>query len=784
MRLVKIPIGAGINADVDSTTAQDGVAVSLVNCYQDQGKAIRDIPGNEVYATLDESIGGNQNVWQYWSKLHNMLLEVVNGKIWRQVAKDGAWTEITGATLDTSAVPAWTENGTHVFVAANSPIYKISPTSTVALPLGQIVDEDDDDAEFTVAIVTPDVFPNPRVVTLVSDGAASIRYTTDGSTPTASSTLYTGAIAVIATTTLKAIAYDGAGLPSPVASETFTVSPIPVTGFPKITNYAAGTVENNTVQITVMTANPPELITGWCISETSTPPDLNDPKWQATPITKYTNRTGAAGEISIYYWCRIADGRVSPYIATNTVTFAAADTIADPFTIDDVLDTRRSVYVESEALQPKGVTFQVAISITGGEYAISTNGGGAYTNWRTANGTLQPTDQYKVRHLASANNDTETVTTVTVGGQAATFTSRTAALQVPTTVTHLAYLGGFLMAKGVPSTGDSVPGDIMFSDDVENDYFTWEVYNNESNADAVQAMIPAYEQIFNIGTQTVEVSLIESGTNPFSVNKNAFQQHGTMAPNGAAFDGEAIYFPSIAAGIRCIMKLANGSSPVIISKQINSILADVERLDNSIGYTMGFRGQNFYMLDIPTANVTIDEHVFESLTLAYHLQTEEWLIFARWNAEQGIFTSYRGVSYVFIEPWGLSLIGGRDGKLYRLFDDKTVDYTATPVLRHRWRDDHRKTWKLPRTIKLYPIGDGRLPPDIQQCGMYRTRRHEFEYTDLTDAGETKRVLIRTGQVSHGTDNHKIAAYYRYNLRRGQNGLVFNHFSEGVEVTGR
>lgn len=783
MRLVKIPIGPGMNADVDSTTAQDGVAVSLVNCYQDQGKAIRDIPGNEVYATLDEGVGISRDSWPYWSKLHNMFLVVLNGKIWRQVVKDGAWTEITGATLDATAVPAWTENGTHVFLAANSPIYKISPDTDVAEPLGQIVTDDDDDSEFTVAIVTPDVFPNPRVVTLVSDGAASIYYTIDGTAPTSASTLYTGKIAVITTTTLKAIAYDGAGVPSPVVSELFTVNPIPTVGFPKVVNGAVGTVENNTVQILNLAALPAADITGYCITETSAQPLLNDTKWQSTPMTSYTNRTGSAGAANLFFWCRIADGRISPYIFTLPVVFAAADTSANPFTIAEILDTRRSVYIESEALQPQGVTFQVAITITGGEYAISTNGGGAYTNWRTANGTLQPTDQYKVRHLASANNDTETTTTVTVGGQTATFTSRTAALQVPTTVTHLAYLGGFLLAKGVPSTGDSVPGDIMFSDDVENDYFTWEVYNNESNADAVQSMIPAYEQIFNIGTQTVEVALID-GVTPFAVNKNAFQQHGTMAPNGATFDGESIYFPSIAAGIRCVVKLANGSSPTIISKQINSILADVERLDNSIGYTMGFRGQNFYMLDIPTANVTIDEHVFESLTLAYHLQTEEWLIFARWNAGQGVFTSYRGVSYVFIEPWGLSLIGGRDGKLYRLFEDKTVDYTATPVLRHRWRDDHRKTWKLPRTIKLYPIGDGRLPPDQQQCGMYRTRQHEFEYTDLTDAGETKRVLLRTGQVSQGTDNHKIAAYYRYNLRRGESGLVFNHFSEGVEVTGR
>ena len=52
---------------------------------------------------------------------------------------------------------------------------------------------------------------------------ASIRYTLDGSTPTASSTLYSGPISVTATTTVSAIAIASGMTNSPVASATYTI---------------------------------------------------------------------------------------------------------------------------------------------------------------------------------------------------------------------------------------------------------------------------------------------------------------------------------------------------------------------------------------------------------------------------------------------------------------------------------------------------------------------------------------------------------------------------------
>ena len=58
-----------------------------------------------------------------------------------------------------------------------------------------------------------------------STSGATIRYTLDGSTPSETAgTVYSGAVAVNATTTIKAIAYKGGWTDSAIASATYTIS--------------------------------------------------------------------------------------------------------------------------------------------------------------------------------------------------------------------------------------------------------------------------------------------------------------------------------------------------------------------------------------------------------------------------------------------------------------------------------------------------------------------------------------------------------------------------------
>src|SRR5262249_22094829 len=61
-------------------------------------------------------------------------------------------------------------------------------------------------------------------------GGADIYYTTDGSTPTTSSSLYTGAISVATTQTIKAIAVLAGYTDSSVTSAAYTIAGITITG--------------------------------------------------------------------------------------------------------------------------------------------------------------------------------------------------------------------------------------------------------------------------------------------------------------------------------------------------------------------------------------------------------------------------------------------------------------------------------------------------------------------------------------------------------------------------
>lgn len=775
MTLRALPFGKGSNLDVDETSVAQGF-ITLTNAYVDRADAIRTIPGNEEYATL---VAGGGNVYTYPSKNFGVVIAYCDGRIFKQSTFNGVVEEITGAVLSSGVVPAFTEDTDYIFVAANSAIYRIDPTGTTAEALGAIVEEESTTVDFGVAVTEEGAAPNPRLLTLVSDGAKAVYYTVDGSTPSTASTLYTfgSKISIESTLTFKCIAYDGDDNPSDVVTKEYIVEPVDVVN-PQLKTFTVGTVTGNSVVITGIGAVDKSGVTAYCVTEdTEAAPDLNDPKWLATyNNVKYYSRTAAAGTRTLRAWARDAAGNVDSNVILREVAFGAADTAPDAFSFTDVTDTARSVYVESEARTLTGITYDTTITIADGEYAISKNGGLAWTNWRTASGTYSMGDVIKVRHLTSADNETSTVTTLTVGGVDGTFTSTTAATQLPRSVKKLAYMDGYLVAIGQPAEGDSVAGDVMFSDDKANNYAAWEVYNNETNPDVVQNVIEAFGRLYNVGLQTLEVT-VDDGVTPFAANRNAFQPYGTMAPDSVAFDGESIYYITEIAKTRKIVQLRHGATPKIISLPLDLPLEKMTSVADARGFTMGFRGQNFYCLDFPSANIVIDDQQYDSVTLAYHLQKESWIILGKYNADEGIFTQYRGCSCSYVEAWGATLIGGRNGKLYRLVENTTVDYTAGPVLLHRWQNDHRTTWSNPRTIKLYPAGDTRYPPDQHQCGQYRFRRHELSYSDMSDAGEIFRAVMRTGWDDAKKEVGKIAAFYRYNVKRGSNDFVLNKISE-------
>lgn len=104
----------------------------------------------------------------------------------------------------------------------------------------------------------PGTYPISATVAMSSaTSGASIRYTTNGSTPTSTNgTLYTGQVTLATTTTLKAIAYNGT-ISSTMTSGTYTITPYrinvggsAVAPFNADNYYNSGTVSTVTTEVT------------------------------------------------------------------------------------------------------------------------------------------------------------------------------------------------------------------------------------------------------------------------------------------------------------------------------------------------------------------------------------------------------------------------------------------------------------------------------------------------------------------------------------------------------
>lgn len=107
---------------------------------------------------------------------------------------------------------------------------------------------------------------------------------------------------------------------------------------------------------------------------------------------------------------------------TFTSTTLAADTTPDAFPFNDAVDVEVATLVTSNAVAIGGINTASPISVTGGEYSIGCN-----ATFTAAAGTITNGETVCVRHTSAADPNTDTETTLTIGGIASIFTSTTAA---------------------------------------------------------------------------------------------------------------------------------------------------------------------------------------------------------------------------------------------------------------------------------------------------------------------------------------------------------------------
>jgi hypothetical protein len=212
------PVGSGATVSISDDANASGGVIEFLNATA-AGQTI-------TFTTPVIAAGPYQVQMRYKSNTtrgqHTVKIDGVQvGGTVDQYAKTSAYATVTlgSATLATS--------GTHTIVltvtgknSAATEFYLTADTFTftglsgptqVAAPT------------FSPGGGTYSTAQNVSISTATS--SASIRYTTDGSTPSETAgTLYSGAVNISATTTLKAIAYESGFTDSNVASATYTVS--------------------------------------------------------------------------------------------------------------------------------------------------------------------------------------------------------------------------------------------------------------------------------------------------------------------------------------------------------------------------------------------------------------------------------------------------------------------------------------------------------------------------------------------------------------------------------
>ncbi|MFC1400492.1 chitobiase/beta-hexosaminidase C-terminal domain-containing protein [Streptacidiphilus sp. N1-5] len=146
------------------------------------------------------------------------LVNGANQQNFRMANSNGTWTQTVSSLTAGNVLEYWftyEKNGPQYDTPHFTYTQTGGTTGTVATPT------------FSPAGGT---FSSAQTVTLAdSTSGASIRYTTDGSTPTASSTLYSTPLSITATTTVKAIGILSGSTNSAVASATYTISTAPST---------------------------------------------------------------------------------------------------------------------------------------------------------------------------------------------------------------------------------------------------------------------------------------------------------------------------------------------------------------------------------------------------------------------------------------------------------------------------------------------------------------------------------------------------------------------------
>jgi hypothetical protein len=460
--------------------------------------------------------------------------------------------------------------GSHTVTANYEGSAAFSPSSASAAETVNAPQQPATAPAFSPAVGT---YAAAQSVTL-SDGTtgAAIYYTTNGTTPTASSALYTGAIAVTATETIEAIAVASGYTNSIVASGTYTITPTAATPtFP----VAIGTY-TSAQSVTIAEATSGAAV--YYTTDTTTP---------TTSSTKYT----AA-------------------IPLSTTTTVKAIAVASGYNNSAVSSGTYNINLPA-ATAP---TFSVAAgSYTSTQSVTLSDSVSGATIYYTTNGTA-PTTSSAVYASAIAVNATETIEAIAVATNYSSSAVASAKYTLTLTTARPSFSppdGTYTSAQSV-SIADATPGAVI--------YYT-------TNGIAPTTASALYSGPIAVSaTETVEAIAVAPGylACPLSGSKYTIlvsaATPGFSVAGGAYTSIQSVALSTTTTGAK-IYYTTNGTTPTTSSALYTGAITvsatqTVEAIAVATGYSNSATGMAKYTLTLTAAKPAL------SLATGTYLTTE------------------------------------------------------------------------------------------------------------------------------------------------------------------
>lgn len=318
----------------------------------------------------------------------------------------------------------------------------------------------------------------------------------------------------------------------------------------------------------------------------------------------------------------------------------------------------------------------------------------------------------------------------------------------PTSVSHVAYLDGYIIANLVNSQ------QAYYSDPVDTSVWTAVFFSAEGKPDKVKALFVKENTIFIFGRDTVEF-WYNDGVTPFSryAGSSGVLEEGCIAPYSIVWSDAFSWMNTK----RQIIVL-QGRQSQIISDPIQLDLDALTTPDDCISFQIKINGNPFLVFSFLT----------DQKTFVFDVKQKGWAEWSKYNTVTGLREHFFGInSCLAVTFEGKQLIGSRfTSEIYTQNANSYLDGTDTikwekisgeidfgtinkknyksmifkmkrgsvvadpaPVFSYAFRDDGNKTWSNEYQIDLGKTGEYYSFAQLFRLGQSRTRQHRLYHTD-------------------------------------------------------